>query len=352
MTKGPRDSQDDVGYYSHIIKVSGTSDGAPAYTDGADWVHRGMASNNEIDWSPPGNEPAPGSTYYVTRASTCAATPAPAYTLAGHSITFSSPPPSNKAVFVVYIHGTHSDDGSTLAYQQTGAGDGGFNSIYIDDGYTSRYLGKHMAMGIDWLDGYVGLSSTLRQQVMNLLVQWSDYYRDYGYYNNSIQSNYGAGAYVSRMMTALARRAAPRGGPATRAGNDRLPAKRGDSPAPRVRCEPRGRVLGGGLELRGARGAKRAASRARLRQRRPWACHRGTGLGRTGCREPHPERRGARCLLQQWGRVRVPAAHARERALLRAGGGERRCHGKELRELPDPELSGSAVRGLFGHALP
>ena len=204
MTKGPRNSQDDVGYYSHIIKVSGTSNESARLHGRCRLGTPGDGKQQRDRLVAAGERAGAGSTYYVTRASTCAATPAPAYTLAGHSITFSSPPPSNKAVFVVYIHGTHSDDGSTLAYQQTATGDGGFNSIYIDDGYTSRYLGKHMAMGIDWLDGYVGLSSTLRQQVMNLLVQWSDYYRDYGYYNNSIQSNYGAGAYVSRMMTAPA----------------------------------------------------------------------------------------------------------------------------------------------------
>src|SRR5205814_1774168 len=60
------------------------------------------------------------------------------------------------------------------------------------------------ALGLDWLDGYVGLSPALREEAIALLVRWSDFVRDHGYYKNSPASNYGAGGYVSRVFTALA----------------------------------------------------------------------------------------------------------------------------------------------------
>src|SRR5262249_45451128 len=59
-------------------------------------------------------------------------------------------------------------------------------------------------MGYDWLCDYPGFSADLRAETSNLLVRWSDYVRDQGYYRNSPASNYGAGGYASRMMTALA----------------------------------------------------------------------------------------------------------------------------------------------------
>src|SRR5262249_6723819 len=65
-------------------------------------------------------------------------------------------------------------------------------------------LGKYISIGLDWLYNYPGLTPALKQQATNLLVRWSDYVRDNGYYANSPASNYGAGEYVSRVFTALA----------------------------------------------------------------------------------------------------------------------------------------------------
>src|SRR5262249_22712226 len=70
--------------------------------------------------------------------------------------------------------------------------------------YSSRFLGKHVAMGLDWLDGYKGLTPALREKAAGMLVRWSDYVRDQGYLRTSPGSNYGAGGYVNRGMTALA----------------------------------------------------------------------------------------------------------------------------------------------------
>ena len=168
MTKGPHNSQDDVGYYSHIIKVSGTSDGAPLTRTVPTGYTGGWQATTRSTGRRRGTSRRTGSTYYVTRASTCAATPAPptrwpvipSRSRPRHRPTRRSSSSTSTAL-------TPMTDRRWRTSKRA-QGSGGFNSIYIDDGYTSRYLGKHMAMGIDWLDGYVGLSSTLRQQVMNL----------------------------------------------------------------------------------------------------------------------------------------------------------------------------------------
>jgi hypothetical protein len=193
---------DEVEYYSRFLKVSNTPDGPADYAETKDWRHNPDLANNMIDWSPGGKEPAPGGTYHVTSANLSHARPTQA-TVQGDKVLLPTAPASDRAVFVEYVYGSHAADFSHLAYQQTGTGDGGFNSILVDTGYTSRYLGKHIAMGLDWLDGYGGLSSSLQREAMDLLVRWSDHLRDRGYYREHPESNYEAGTYVSRVMTAL-----------------------------------------------------------------------------------------------------------------------------------------------------
>ena len=39
-------------------------------------------------------------------------------------------------------------------------------------------------MGLDWLDGYVGLTPALKQEAIDLLVRWSDYCRDEARYRD------------------------------------------------------------------------------------------------------------------------------------------------------------------------
>jgi hypothetical protein len=195
--------QDEVAYYRVFLKVSNTKDGPEDYKEGRDWRHNPDLPNNQIDWSLPGKRPSPGATYYVTMTTMADIRPVP-HVLNGNTITLAKVPARDQTVFVQYLYGIHAPDGSSLAYQQTSAGDGGFNSIFIDDTYTSRYLGKHIAMGLDWLDGYAGLKPKLRAEIMDMLVRWSDFVRDKGYARNGPDSNYGAGGNVSRVMTALA----------------------------------------------------------------------------------------------------------------------------------------------------
>jgi hypothetical protein len=187
-----------------LLKASNTRDGPADYAEGADWTHNPNFANNLIDWSAAAKQPKVGGTYFVTYTSGQNAQATTGYTLSGNTITFAQAPGRGQAVLAQYIYGTHANDGSTLAFQQTSSGNGGFNSIFIDDNYTYRHLGTSMAIGLDWLDGYVGLTPALEQRVQTILVQWSDYVPANGYLANSGSSNYGDSDYESEVMTALA----------------------------------------------------------------------------------------------------------------------------------------------------
>jgi hypothetical protein len=217
ITRGAADGADTLQGFSQVIQVSRTLEGSVDYVAGRDWVRNPkLTTNDQIDWSPPGAEPVPGSTYFVTVTSSSGEnivsiprnapgqTGGNFYTLSGNTLTFAQPLGTNQAAYVEYVYGIHATDYSTLSYQQTSAGDGGFNSIFIDTTFPSRFLGKHIAMGLDWLYDYPGLSAALKQQATNLLVEWNDYLQTDGYLVNSPASNYEAGAYVSRVMTAVA----------------------------------------------------------------------------------------------------------------------------------------------------
>jgi PKD repeat protein len=192
-----------------FLKVSNTPDGPADYTEGVDWQPDPNQEDGNILWLPGGKQPAAGATYYVTLTNPTEGAGATSlgagqYTVSGTTVTLTTAPTASQAVYFAYVYGTHSADGSTLAYQQTGSGNGGFANITIDTTYTSRNLGKYLALGLDWLDGYVGFSSTFKQQVESMLVQWFNYLRQNGYHYNDPGSNYGAGSYVSNMLTALA----------------------------------------------------------------------------------------------------------------------------------------------------
>jgi hypothetical protein len=187
--------QDAVNYYDYFLKVSNSNDGSADYVRGVDWQQGGDVGDNMIDWSLPGKKPAVGATYYITLAGYYNDGAPVAVTFDGAAINFATAPTTGQAIFVTYIYGPH--------YLQTGDADGGFSSIFIDDTYTSRYLGGYCAIAIDWLYDYVGLDSTLKTNVQTMLVRWNDYIRDNGYAEPYIESNYGADAYWSRMLTAI-----------------------------------------------------------------------------------------------------------------------------------------------------
>ncbi|MFM7151186.1 MAG: Calx-beta domain-containing protein, partial [Gemmataceae bacterium] len=200
------DTLPDSVFYSKILKVSRTPDGPADFRQGLDWRRNPNLGLGQIDWSLGGIPPAPGSVYYITVASDNDARtlPTSAWKLSGNKLTFVTAPTARQAVYVEYIHGVSSADGSTLAYQQSSAGNGGFASIGIDTTYTSRYLGRQIAIGLDWLDEYAGFPLALKSEANAMLTRWADFIRDNGYYANNPESNYGAGAYASAVMTGLA----------------------------------------------------------------------------------------------------------------------------------------------------
>src|SRR5205807_2066989 len=102
-----------------FLKVNKTLVGRTPYTQGIDWTHNPNYANNLIDWSlGSARQPPPGATYYVTESSAMEATRV-AFTLTGRQITLATAPATNQAIFVEYVYGTHSADGSSLGYQQT-----------------------------------------------------------------------------------------------------------------------------------------------------------------------------------------------------------------------------------------
>lgn len=203
LVRNSKETHDTAVYYSHFLKVSDTADGPADYVEGQDWKHNPLLPNNTIDWAAARKQPATGTTYYLTTTSAFGAAPMK-FRMSVHRIELAKAPAKDQTVFVEYVYGKQSADGSTLGFQQTSANDGGFNSITIDATYTSRHLGKNVAIGLDWLDGYKGFTAALKQEAVDTLIRWSDFIRDFGYIRDSPASNYGVGGYVSRVYTALA----------------------------------------------------------------------------------------------------------------------------------------------------
>ncbi|HEX4611804.1 MAG TPA: DUF4815 domain-containing protein, partial [Urbifossiella sp.] len=117
VVKGATDTADSVNFYSKFLKVSNTPDGSADYTEGVDWVKNPDLRNDYLDWAPAGAEPATGATYYVTMSTSLGATNTP-FTLNGQTFTITDGAGhpvaigANQAVYVEYIYGTPSADGS------------------------------------------------------------------------------------------------------------------------------------------------------------------------------------------------------------------------------------------------
>jgi hypothetical protein len=196
-------AQDAVEYYDVFLKVTNAT--SRVFTKGVDWRQNGDYTNNIIDWSVPGSQaPALGSSYAVTLTSALYSTVRATITMTGNKLTMATPPTAGQAVFVQYIYGTHSADGSTLAFQQTSEGTGGFNSIMLDANFTARYLGKFISIGYDWLNDYPGLTPALKAESAYELKKWFNYLITSGYNGNYIGSNYGADSYSSNVLSAVA----------------------------------------------------------------------------------------------------------------------------------------------------
>src|SRR5207245_11555064 len=63
VVRGAANTQDRIGFFLKVLKVSNTHDGHPYYLEGVDWFRNSNLSEDLIDWSLPGKEPAPGAPY-------------------------------------------------------------------------------------------------------------------------------------------------------------------------------------------------------------------------------------------------------------------------------------------------
>ena len=167
-TKGAPNGQDIVAADSIFLRVY---DEGREYVEGGDWRRNGDLIGDkawaQIDWSPGGREPSPGSTYTLEFAYPDYQKNALASKLcdvAGTTITFREAPGRDKAVFLKYMYGQWSLNAGT-GYRQTGFGYGGRANVTIDSGYTYRFLGKHIATGYDWLYDYPGFAADFEERV-------------------------------------------------------------------------------------------------------------------------------------------------------------------------------------------
>ena len=93
------------------------------------------------------------------------------WTVSGNTLTFATPPAANQAIFVQY---QYTDATTGLKYQQTNNGLGGLVNVTHGSGYPARTL-KYIAIGLDWLWDYQGLSAQVRSSTMSELAGWSNY---------------------------------------------------------------------------------------------------------------------------------------------------------------------------------
>lgn len=188
-------------FYSKILSATG-ADGT-IYQENVDWRKTADIHNNDLDWSLPGKKPAKGEQYVVEVSSGTWNSVETVVDRGTIGFTFRTPPAADQSIWVEYMYGTSSADGSTLGYQQTHAGDGGFNMIEIDATYNSRNA-LFLALGFAWLEDYPGFSPALKAEAAGLLIRWADFLPVYGYLRDAPASNYGAAHYLLRVLAGAA----------------------------------------------------------------------------------------------------------------------------------------------------
>ena len=76
--------------------------------------------------------------------------PVGGYSVNGNTLTFTTAPGANQAVFVQYVYGNH---------QQTNDGQGGLVNVSHSDGYEARWM-QAVPIAVDWLWSYSDFSSS------------------------------------------------------------------------------------------------------------------------------------------------------------------------------------------------
>ncbi|WP_394842934.1 heparinase II/III family protein [Pendulispora brunnea] len=87
---------------------------------------------------------------------------------------------------------------------KVGDGEGGDTVIRHDNGYAIRTRGFLGAVAYDWLHDAPGMTTELRQHVMDRLASWIDWYGREGYMRDKPIANYYAGYFGAVAMTGVA----------------------------------------------------------------------------------------------------------------------------------------------------
>ncbi|MCU1245410.1 MAG: hypothetical protein JWN02_1320, partial [Acidobacteria bacterium] len=160
---------DDLGTFAPIMKISNASDGTNAYAP-SDYElrYRDGLDTFRLIWTGT-NHPAASADYFVTVANGDATSVASGFTIdpINLTLTFTTAPAAHQAVVVSYL-------GS--AYEQTGNGLGGVNSVQPDGpGYQMRTFNPGLATAYDALLDSGLLSSGLKTELYGILngqVDW------------------------------------------------------------------------------------------------------------------------------------------------------------------------------------
>lgn len=181
VTRGGGDV-DDVNWYCFFRKVY---DASGEYQHGTDWVRSGDDAAKTIHWVTGGRRPAAGAVYsvdYLSRYGTNLMAP-----LANDAITVLPAPAPGQHVIAGYVF----NPPGQRKWQETLGDCGGFNAVYVDAGYATRFFAAVCrAYGI--LKDDPAFPADLRATYDALLPRWWDYVKTNGY-NLYLQSNYGAG---------------------------------------------------------------------------------------------------------------------------------------------------------------
>jgi hypothetical protein len=176
---------DDLNEFAPIMKVANVAGGAAAYAP-SDYELRFRDGTAvwRLVWLG-ANKPANGATYFVTVANGNATNVANGFTVnsANLTLTFNVAPAPNQAVMVSYL-GT--------AYEQTGNGLGGVNSVQPDGpGYPMRTFNPGLASAYDALLDSSLLTPALKAEFYGIMNKQVDWCTNYCYENSGTGGEVG-----------------------------------------------------------------------------------------------------------------------------------------------------------------
>jgi hypothetical protein len=181
-----------LSHFDPIVKISNTAGGPADYAPSAyKLLYRDSLSIFVLTW-PGTSHPSSGAAYHIfmtTGSGTAVA--AGQFAVSSNTVTFTSAPAVNQAVFARYI----ADN-----YDQTGNFLGGYSSVTPDGpGYQMRTFCPGLAYGFDLMFDYSGFTSALKAEFDTVLNQEIDWYKVYGYERDGDLGNY----FIRGMLTGV-----------------------------------------------------------------------------------------------------------------------------------------------------